>query len=403
MKQIPVKFNNKDGQELGGRLALPVTGKPAATAVFAHCFTCTKNLNAVRNISRALTQNNIAVLQFDFTGLGESEGDFQDTNFSSNVSDLVAAVTYMSEQHQAPSILIGHSLGGAAVIQAAAQLHQINAVVTIGAPADPPHVKHLFADKLQDIMKEGKAQVSIGGRPFTIKRQFIEDLERNPLEEILKKLNKALLILHSPQDRIVDINNAAQIYQAARHPKSFISLDGADHLLSRAEDSIYVGNTIGQWASRYVDLPTESQLTTERQVVVRTQDSYTTDILAGGHALMADEPKSLGGADLGPTPYGLLLASLGACTTITLRMYANHKQWPLEEVKIHLQHEKKHLEDTEDYKNAKSKLDHITKEIELIGDLSQDQRRRLLEIADRCPVHRTLHGQVVVESTLIGD
>ena len=401
MKPIRLKFLNKEGLNLGARLELPVDGKPENYAIFAHCFTCNKNLNAVRNISRALTQNKMGVLLFDFAGLGESEGQFEDTNFSSNISDLVAAADYLEEHYQAPQIMIGHSLGGAAVIQAAAQVNSIRAVATIGAPADPPHVVHLFKEELAEIESSGEATVDIGGRPFTIKKQFVDDLQANPMEQVLPALGKALLIMHSPQDNIVGIDNAATLYTQARHPKSFITLDGADHLMSNPADSEYAGHIISSWASRYVVPATSPGLDTESQVVVRTGEGYTTEINAESHALMADEPISLGGANLGPTPYGLLLASLGACSSITLRMYANRKQWPLEEVKVHLQHEKRHLEDCQACDQSQSKLDHIDKQIELIGDLDQDQKQRLLQIADRCPVHRTLQSDVVINSRLM--
>ncbi len=401
MKPIRLKFLNKEGLKLGARLELPVDGKAENYAIFAHCFTCTKNLLAVRNISRALTQNRIGVLLFDFAGLGESEGEFEDTNFSSNISDLISAAEYLEEHYRPPQLLIGHSLGGAAVIQAAAHLPKVKAVATVGAPADPPHVVHLFQEELSEIDRSGQATVNIGGRPFVIKKQFIDDLEKNPMSKVLKDLGKSILILHSPQDRIVGIENAANLYTLARHPKSFVSLDGADHLLTDPTDSTYVGDLISSWAQRYLINHVSPTLETERQVVVRTGEGYTTEIKAESHTLIADEPKSLGGLDLGPTPYGLLLASLGSCTGITLRMYADRKKWPLKEVIIHMQHEKRHLEDSQKMDQALSKLDHIDKEIELVGDLDDSQRERLLQIADRCPVHRTLQSEVIINSRLV--
>ncbi len=401
MKQIRLKIVNNQGLELGADLRLPVNGKADTLAIFAHCFTCNKNLTAIRNISQALTANKIGVLSFDFTGLGESEGDFSDTNFSSNISDLVVVANYLKEHYQVPQVLIGHSLGGAAVIQAALQLPEIKAVITIGAPADLPHVTNLFKEDLEKIKESGQATVDIGGRPFIIKRQFIDDLNNNPASEVLKKLNKALLIMHSPQDTIVNIENASIIYQQAKHSKSFISLDGADHLLSDKNDSLYVGKMIAHWASRYIDTPDEQPATSESQVLTRTgEEGFLTDILAGKHHLLADEPISFGGTDLGPNPYDLLLSSLGACIGMTLRMYADRKQWPLEEVKVHLQHEKRHCVDSLDCQNPTSKLDHIDKVIELHGDLDKAQRERLLEISGRCPVHRTLNSEIIINSSL---
>ena len=401
MKQIKLKIVNNQGLQLGAHLKLPVDGKARTLAIFAHCFTCSKNLNAIRNISHALTQNKIGVLSFDFTGLGESEGDFSDTNFSSNISDLVVVADYLKEHYQIPQILIGHSLGGAAVIQAALQLPEVRAVITIGAPADAPHVAQLFKQDLGEIQELGEALVDIGGRPFTIKKQFLDDLNNNPASEVLKTLNKALLIMHSPQDVIVDIENASTIYKQARHPKSFITLDGADHLLSDKMDSLYVGNMIAHWASRYLDTPDDQEISSESQVLTRTGEvGYATDILAGKHNLLADEPSSAGGTDSGPTPYDLLLSSLGACTGMTLRMYADRKQWPLEEIKVHLQHEKRHSVDSRECENPGSKLDHIDKVIEINGDLDKAQRERLLEISGRCPVHRTLSSEIVINSKL---
>ena len=401
MSQIKLKIINKEGLELGAHLRLPVGGKPKTLAIFAHCFTCNKNLQAVGNISRALTKSNIGVLSFDFTGLGESDGDFSETNFSSNVTDIVAVSEFLKEEYWVPQILIGHSLGGAAVIHAAAKLPEVKAVITIGAPADVPHVARLFKQELEEIRASGQATVDIGGRPFKIKKQFLDDLEENPLSKILNNFEKPLLILHSPQDTIVNIQNAAAIYTQAKHPKSFITLDGADHLLSKRIDSQYVGEIIAPWASRYLELSEQSKAKSENQVLARTGDEFLTEILAGEHSLLSDEPASVGGTDLGPTPYDLLLSSLGACTGMTLRMYADRKKWPLQEVLVHLQHEKRHASDCEECESPASKLDHIDKEIQLIGDLDDAQRARLLEISARCPVHRTLSSEIVINSKLV--
>lgn len=401
MQQKSLKIKNSEGLELAADLRLPADGLVTAWAIFAHCFTCNKNFNAIKNISHALTQHDIGVLSFDFTGLGSSEGDFSETNFSTNISDLIEAAGYLEQQYQAPQILVGHSLGGAAVIQAAEKIPSINAVATIGAPADVPHVTKLFKEDIDEIKAKGEAKVSIGGRPFTIKQQFLDDLGQNPSERVLKNLGKALLVMHSPQDKIVDIENAALIYKGAMHPKSFITLDGADHLLTNKQDSLYAGHIIATWASRYIDESKSQRNFTESQVLTQTgSHGLITDILTGRHQLVADEPKSVGGSDLGPTPYDYLLAGLGACTGMTLRLYADRKKWPLQQVKVHLDHEKRHVDDCQDCEDPKSKLDHIDKIIELEGDLDQNQRERLLEISAKCPVHRTLSSEIVISSSL---
>ena len=403
MNSKKVAFDNADGVQLSASLEMPVGGNPTAYAIFAHCFTCSKNLSAVVNISRALNLRKIAVLRFDFTGLGESDGDFSDTNFSSNVEDLQSAYDFLARDYQAPKIIIGHSLGGAAVLAAAGAMKSVRAVVTIGAPADPPHVKNLFKESIAEIKESGEATVSIGGRPFKVKEQFLNDLEKSDLSERLSRLNKALLILHSPQDQIVGVENARKIYEGARHPKSFVTLDGADHLLSNKPDSLYVGDIVSSWATRYLDLEDDPGLSTDRQVVTRTgDDGFTTEVKTGNHSFLADEPSSVGGKDLGPTPYDLLIAALGACTSMTLRMYADRKGWPLEEVRVHLDHNKIHEQDCENCENENAKIDQIDREIELFGNLDDEQKQKLLEIADKCPVHRTLHGEIRVITRLAG-
>ncbi len=402
MKSIRVDFSNSSGLKLSANLEMPVTEKPEAYAIFAHCFTCSKNLSAVVNISRTLNQRGIAVLRFDFTGLGSSEGDFSDTNFSSNVNDLVSAYNYLSENYASPKIIIGHSLGGAAVLASAHQMSDVQAVVTIGAPADPVHVKHIFDQDIDKIKENGEATVNIGGRPFKVKEQLLNDLASSNVRDSLPKLKKALLVMHSPQDNIVGVENARLIYDSAHHPKSFITLDGADHLLSDKEDSNYVADLIASWSSRYVDFSKSEELTTHKQVTVRTGESgYLTEVSTENHSLLVDEPKGVGGSDLGPSPYDLLVASLGACTSMTLRMYADHKNWDLKEVKVHLEHNKEHVEDSENVNKKSAKLDHIDREIELTGDLNEEQRARLLEIADRCPVHKTLHSEIIVKTKLV--
>lgn len=395
-----LSFENADGDVLAARLDLPVEGAPVAYALFAHCFTCSKNLKAVGHISRALTQQGIAVLRFDFTGLGESEGEFSDTNFSSNVEDLLVAARFLDAHYEPPSILIGHSLGGAAVMQAANQLESVAAVATIGAPYDPAHVKHLFDEAEGEIHHKGEATVRLGGRPFTIKKQFLDDLDAHRVEERIKSLNRALLVFHSPVDQTVGIENAALIYQAAKHPKSFISLDQADHLLTDETDSLYVGAVLAAWAKKYVNLDrvkARLQPLDDHRVVVQIGSSgFRTDVFASGHALVADEPESVGGTNLGPTPYDLLNAGLGACTVMTLRMYADRKGWPLKSVTARLKHAKVHAEDCATCENKPAKIDQIDREIELEGPLDASQKKRLLEIADKCPVHRTLEGDIRV-------
>lgn len=401
-----LSFPNDHGDQLAARLSLPPDGRPVAYALFAHCFTCNRNLNAVRRISQEMSDHGIAVLQFDFTGLGDSEGDFSDTGFASNVDDLAAAARYLASHHEAPRVLIGHSLGGAAVIKAAGSIPSCKAVVTIGAPADPKHVAHLIGDARETIEQTGQATVTLAGRSFLIKKQFLEDLEETRMEETIRGLRRALLVCHSPIDQTVGIDNAARIFQAAMHPKSFLSLDKADHLLSSEADAFYVGRAAAAWATRYLDVPATEDGGPEAagsQVVVRTgREHYYTEVVASGHRLTVDEPESVGGTDRGGTPYDLLLGALGSCTSITLRMYADRKSWPLEEIVVRLSHAKIHASHCETCETTEGKVDRIEREIELIGDLSGEQRARLLEIADRCPVHRTLHSEILVETRLYG-
>jgi len=397
-----VSFQGKNGYQLSGRLELPVNQHPHTYAIFAHCFTCNKNLTAVRNISRALIMSGIGVLRFDFTGLGESEGDFADTNFTSNVDDLVAAAHFMEKEYQMPSILIGHSLGGAAVLCAAGKLPDVKAVATIGAPFDPQHVSHLFSDGIEEINATGQANVNIGGRSFKVKKQFLDDLETHMVEEKLRNLRKALLVMHSPQDTTVEVENAKRIYQIAHHPKSFVSLDGADHLLTNKQDSLYAGEMIACWAKRYINQPEKEVLKAEKQVAVRLgKEGFTTDVMVRQHSLTADEPESVGGNDFGATPYESVAAGLGACTVMTMQMYARRKKWVIDEVVVHLEHKKDYAQDMTDAMDEKPrKIDLFEREIILEGDLTEEQRQRLLEIADRCPVHRTLHEKVEVRTVL---
>lgn len=403
MKKIKLEFDNAAGETLAGLLELPERiDAVAAYALFAHCFTCGKDIAAASRISRALAARGIAVLRFDFTGLGNSDGDFANSNFSSNVEDLVQAAKALQRRDRAPQILIGHSLGGAAVLSAAARLESVKAVVTIGAPATAEHVAHLFKNQAAEIKQQGRARVALGGREFSIKRQFLDDIEQYSSTGGIAKLNAALLVFHSPLDTIVSIDEAAKIYQAARHPKSFISLDQAGHLLSKARDSEYVATTIASWASRYLELePDRSSADRPDMIdgevlITELNHKFLRGMYSNSHFLRADEPMKYGGSDLGPTPYDLLLMSLGSCTSMTLRMYANRKQWPLEDVQVRLLHERVHAEDCVD---CKANIERITRRITLVGDLDREQRERLLEIADRCPVHRSLENdpQIVTE------
>jgi Predicted redox protein, regulator of disulfide bond formation len=395
-----IRFENADGNALAARLDRPDGESPCAFALFAHCFTCSKDLRAAGAISRALTRHGIAVLRFDFTGLGESEGEFADTNFSSNVEDLIAAADYLSEHYEAPRILVGHSLGGAAVLQAAQRLDSVQAVSTIGAPYDPEHVTQHLQDAVEDIEEKGEARVQLAGRTFTIRKQFLDDLAATKMETTIRTLGRALLIFHSPVDQTVGVNNAAKIFQAAKHPKSFVSLDDADHLLTDRSDAEYLGVVLGVWAEKYVDRSASEPETPDGDVVTRTEGAYRTEIQAGRHSLVGDEPEGVGGDDEGPTPYGFLLSALGSCTGMTLRMYADRKEWPLDEIVVRLSHEKVHAEDCEKCDTDQGQVDRIEREIEVRGDLSDAQRERLFEIANKCPVHRTLLSEVDVSSSL---
>ncbi len=397
-------FYSSNNNKLSAQISMPVDGHPHAYALFAHCFTCTKNFKAVNHISNALVREKIAVLRFDFTGLGESEGDFADTNFSSNVADLVAAAKYLDTEFSGPSILIGHSLGGAAVIQAASQIPSCKAVVTIGAPSEPGHVIKILSDHRDEIEQEGEAEVDLAGRKFKIKKQFLNDLEKTRMTDSIRNLKKALLIFHSPIDSTVGIDNAADIFRAARHPKSFVSLDNADHLLMKEADSLYVGNTIATWASRYIEMPGKEVIKIQvpkNRVIARTgKTGYRTDIMANGLPLIADEPESLGGTNMGPSPYDYLVAGLGACTSMTLRMYADRKKWPLDEIVVELSHKKIHAKDCDTCETQKGYVDQIERELNLKGPLDDAQRQRLMEIADRCPVHRTLNSKVLINTKM---
>ncbi|MGR7811950.1 bifunctional alpha/beta hydrolase/OsmC family protein [Lacinutrix undariae] len=398
-----VNFTNAEGQQLVGRLELPINQHAHNYVIFAHCFTCNKNLSAVKNISRELTANGFGVLRFDFTGLGESDGDFENTNFSGNVDDLISASNYLKENYTAPTLLIGHSLGGAAAIFAAAEIESVKAVATVGAPSHPKHVQHLIQSSVDEIKTTGQANVNIGGRPFTIKKQFLDDIETKSLPDVAKNLRKALLVMHSPQDTTVGIENAEAIYIAAKHPKSFVSLDGADHLLMKKEDSIYVGNVIATWAKRYISIPKTETLSTSHQAVASldAQDGFTTQMTVGNHIMMADEPTSYGGNDFGPSPYELVSAGLSACTAMTVQMYTKRKGWDLQNIQVHTSHTKVTTQIVENGENKDIKIDTFNREIQLKGNLDDKQTQRILQIADKCPVHKTLHSDIQVITKLV--
>ncbi len=401
VKPIKLTFEGAHGAQLAARLDLPV-GPVRAYALFAHCFTCSKDLTAARKIAQSLTLQGIGVLRFDFTGLGGSGGDFSSTNFTSNLEDLRRAADFMRHEFAAPKLLIGHSLGGAAVLAVADSVPEATAIATIGAPADVEHVTHNFDYYLADIDRDGQAEVSLGGRPFVIRRQFVDDLRNHSIEKSVARLHKALLVLHAPMDQTVGIENAGRIYDAAKHPKSFVSLDDADHLLRNPDDAQYVATVIAAWATRYIPKAVEDIPEPAEGVVVRETGlgKFQSMVIAGHHRMIADEPENVGGFDSGPSPYDFLAAGLGACTVMTLRMYADHKQIPVDGIRVEIRHHKVHADDCAECASEKigksGKIDRFERLITLHGDFTDDVRKRLLEIADKCPVHRTLEASSVI-------
>jgi uncharacterized OsmC-like protein/alpha/beta superfamily hydrolase len=404
MKSEHLRFPGARGATLAARLDSPA-GTPAAYALFAHCFTCSKDLKAAGQISSALTERGIAVLRFDFTGLGESEGDFAGTDFSSNVDDLVAAADFLRRERQAPRLLVGHSLGGCAVLAAAERIPEVRAVSTIGAPSDTGHLHEALVHIAPELAASGEAEVRLGGRPFKIRRELLDDLDEGHLRGVLERLHRALLIFHSPVDNIVGIDHARRLFDMAKHPKSFISLDTADHLLTDERDARYAGEVLAVWAERYLQAAmegtTEPEAGREGEVlVVGPPSGFAQEIIARGHRLRADEPVEVGGTGTGPTPYDLLLGALGACTSMTLRMYADRKQLPLEGVRVRLRYSKIHAVDCARCETKEGKIDRIERDIEVVGPLDPEQRLRLLEMADRCPVHRTLTSEIDIVTRL---
>ena len=401
MRSEKFTFPGHAGGQLAARLDLP-TGTPAAVALFAHCFTCSKDIAAARRLAARLAENGIAVLRFDFTGLGQSEGAFETTTFSSNVADLLAAATELSGRGLAPSLLIGHSLGGAAVVQAAPDLPGIKGVVTIGTPVDPAHVTHNFGSALARIAENGVAEVDLGGRALRIGQGFLDDVASGDLKPALARLNAALLVLHAPRDNVVGIENASAIFLAAKHPKSFVTLDDADHLLSHPADADYAADVITTWSRRYVAAPVTEDPATgpvpegTLRVTETDPNGFAQTVTQGRHRITADEPVGFGGTDTGFTPYGLLSAGLGACTAMTIRMYARRKAWPLDGVSVDVDHGKCHSADAKDG----GKIDCFTRTIHLTGALDAAQKERLLEIADKCPVHQTLERENTIITRL---
>lgn len=404
MNDPTLRIPNAAGDMLSATLELPSNQHPHSYAIFAHCFTCSSSLAAARNISRALTSHGFGVVRFDFTGLGRSEGEFADSHFSANVDDLIAVHAYITEHFEAPKLLVGHSLGGAAVIVAASKIDAVKAVATVAAPSSVSHTKKHFSHQIDDIPSKGIIEVNIGGRPFSIDSGFIHDFDKTDLLKVTEDLRKPILILHAPLDKTVGIDSAQELYMAAHHPKSFISLDGADHLLTNQRDSVYVGEVIGSWVKRYFPIPEEDEVDIGGEQVVGkldlTDSNFTTQIQTKRHFLTADEPKDMGGDDFGPSPYELLNAALAACTAMTLKLYAERKKWPLDEVLVYLSHSKKHRKDS-DSDQSGGYLDHISKKLVIKGDLTAEQRIKLEEIASKCPVHRTLVGEVVIETETV--
>lgn len=397
-----ISFAGHAGSPLAARLDLP-DGPVLATALFAHCFTCSKDIPAARRIAARLAGMGIAVLRFDFTGLGHSEGEFENTDFTSNVEDLISAAQFLTHRDMPPDLLIGHSWGGAAVLRARAGIPSVKAVVTLGAPFDPAHVAEHFANSLPEIAQTGQAQVSLGGRPFSISKRFIEDIQRSNLTEAISHLRAALLVMHAPLDDVVDIENASAIFKAAKHPKSFVTLDDTDHLISRPRDAEYTADVIAAWVRRYLDLSPPAPPPGAPEGVLRVTEAdpngFLQDIQSGPfHHVLADEPKAYGGTNRGMSPYGFVAAGLGACTSMTIRMYARRKEWPLENVSVEVCHDKVHAQDA--FPGAPAKIDQFTRVVHLQGPLVAEQRAKLMEIADRCPVHRTLENGAKVITRL---
>ena len=398
--QQRVNFENRNGNALAGIIHLPDNNNVLSYALFAHCFTCTKNINAATNIADALAQNGIATLRFDFTGLGGSKGKFEDSTFSTNIEDLVDAADFLSKAYEAPQLLVGHSLGGTAILAASEHIHSAKAVASIASPADPEHILHLLANDLQHLAEKGSCNIAIGGRELTFKQAFVDDVRKYNID--FRKLNKALMVLHSPIDAMVSVEEAAKIFGEALHPKSFVTLDNADHLLSNDADSHYAGSVLATWAKRYIDIAEPKENTTQGvHVRAKTDQGFLCNIDAGKHTLLADEPLSVDGAtDLGPSPYDYLASALGTCTAMTLNMYARFKKLPVEEVRVSVDHDRIHTKDCTDCENTEGHIDVFSRKISIVGDIDEEHKQRMLNIADRCPVHKTLENEIKIETKL---
>ncbi|OAD46690.1 bifunctional alpha/beta hydrolase/OsmC family protein [Polaribacter atrinae] len=405
MNTVRLEIKNRKGLKLQAYLELPANQKPNQFAIFAHCFSCNSNFNAVKNISRSLSNHGFGVLRFDFTGLGRSEGEFAESHFSANVEDLLDVSAFLEENYKAPSLLVGHSLGGAAVIVAASKLENIKAVATVGSPATVSHVTHLFSHGMEEIPEKGDVEVKIGGRPFKINQEFVNNFHKTDLPKIIKNLRKPILVMHAPFDQVVGIENAHEIYHNAMHPKSFVSLDDADHLLSKSSDSIYVGNMIGTWVERYFEPEENSMISTDGEQLVGhlnlLEDNFTTSIQTKKHSFIADEPANVGGDDFGPSPYDFLSAGLAACTVMTLKMYAERKKWDLQEVFVYITYSKEHSDDLNIDVEKPTRFDHLQKKLKFVGNLDDKQKQRLKEIAAKCPVHKTLQSEVIIDTELV--
>ena len=399
-----VSFPGAHGAQLAARLDMPTARAPSAYVLFAHCFTCSKDTKATSLIAEALAEEGLATLRFDFTGLGGSEGEFANTNFSSNVADLVAAARWLEREHAAPSLLVGHSLGGSAVLAVASQIPSARAVATINAPSDPAHLGKLFAGREEEIRTQGTAEVDLAGRRFTIRREFLDDIAMQKIAQAVAELRRALLVMHAPADTVVSVDHASAIFLAAKHPKSFVSLDTADHLLTRREDARYAAKVLAAWATRYLPVTTVPAAADPPRDIVMVRETmhgkFQQRITIGPHTLVADEPIDVGGMDSGPTPYDLLLAGLGACTAMTVRLYADAKGIPLASVGVDLMHAKVYAKDCAECETKDGKIDRIERVLHLAGDLDAAAKAKLLEIADKCPVHRTLHSETQVSTRL---
>lgn len=399
--QEKVTFKTREGLELSGVLHKPEHTVTSAYALFAHCFTCTKNVNSAVNIANALADEGIATLRFDFTGLGASKGEFADTSFTTNVNDLIDAAKFLGDNFEAPQIIVGHSFGGTAILAAAKDIPSAKAVATIASPSSPEHVLRQLEPQLETLKQKGKATIELAGRPFTFKQDFVDDVKQYSID--IHGLRKALMVMHSPVDDTVSIDEAETIYKSALHPKSFITLDSADHLLSQKEDSLYAGHVLASWAKRYIAVKPKPELKAEKDKVVvanQTAEGFLSHVNANGHEFLADEPEHVGGTNLGPTPYDFLSTALGTCTAMTLNMYARHKKLDVSNIIVNVSHDKVHTKDCERCEEKKGKIDKFKRNIIIEADITDEQRLRMLEIADRCPVHQTLHKEVLIETEL---